>query len=394
MKYPYFFTWTKQKDALNFELQKCDETCFYLTKYGKVFDLSSISYQTSFGLKNTFIENAIMEQLQKFAVASPKATFKLKNDVTQKLLDFCQKKTGKILYTTSGAESNENALKIARRITNKKVILSRRVSYHGATLGALSISGDWRRDHNLTLDEWTAWIPEAHKDPDCIETENVIKKVGPENIAGFFLETIIGGNGVYMAPQKWWDGIKRLQKKYDLLLILDEVLTGFYRTGEPFGYFHYNLDPDIITFSKAISNGMIPFGATYVSQKCSDFFEENILSCGLTNYAHPLGLAALDAVLTICKDQQFLDHYKLLQETFNKRVLDMAKRPRVKEVRCIGMLAAIEMDNPPPLVKFLEKGLHFVIHAKRIILAPNYTYSIEKLNEALDILEEVMEWKK
>ncbi len=393
MNFPYFFTWTKQKDVTHFHVESVDEISFTTKEYGRVFDLSSISYQASFGLKNNFIADSIIKQLHAFPIASPKATFDLKDRVTKDLLDFCQKKDGKIFYTTGGAESNENALKMARRIRDKKVILSRKVSYHGATLGALSISGDWRRDYNITLDEWTAWIPECHQDPDLIETEKIILEVGPERIAGFFLETIIGGNGVYPAPQKWWDGIKRLCQKYDLLLILDEVLCGFYRTGEPFGYFHYKLEPDMITFSKAITGGMVPFGAVYVSKSISDFFEEEILSCGLTNYAHPLGLAALDAVLKICKDEQFLKNYKELQEVFSKRVLSFHKKPRVTEVRCTGMLAAIEMEGHPPLQKFLEKGLYLVIHAKRIILAPNFCYTVDQLNEALDLLEDLMEWK-
>ncbi len=393
MDFPYFFTWTKQKDITHFDLLSVDETSFETKEYGRVYDLSSISYQASFGLKNKFIQNAIINQLNQFAIASPKATFDLKNRVTHEFLNFLNKKNGKIFYTTGGAESNENALKMARRITNKKVILSRKLSYHGATLGALSISGDWRRDHNITLDEWTAWIPEANKDPDLIETEKVIKNIGPENIAGFFLETIIGGNGVYPAPQKWWNGIKRLCKKYDLLLILDEVLCGFYRTGEPFGYFHYQLEPDIVTFSKGITGGMIPFGAVYASERISTFFEENILSCGLTNYAHPLGLAAMEAVIKLCKDDEFIRHYKNLEKVFNRRVFSFAKKPRVEEVRCVGMLAAIEIEGLPSLKHFLEKGLYLVIHDKRIILAPNFCYLPKQLESQLDILEEIMDKK-
>jgi len=394
LNFPYFFTWTKQKDVNHFEVLSVDEVSFETKEYGRVYDLSSISYQASFGLKNKFIQNSIINQLNEFPIASPKATFELKNRVTKEFLNFLNKKDGKIFYTTGGAESNENAIKMARRITNKKVILSRRLSYHGATLGALSISGDWRRDFNITLDDWTAWIPEANKDPDLIETEKVIKQVGPENIAGFFLETIIGGNGVYPAPQKWWDGIKRLCKKYDLLLILDEVLCGFYRTGEPFGYFHYKLEPDIITFSKGITGGMIPFGAVYVCEKVSNFFEENILSCGLTNYAHPLGLAAMEAVIKLCKDDQFIKHYQELESVFNHRILSYANKTRTKEIRCIGMLAAIEIEELPPLKKFLEKGLYLVVNDKRIILAPNFCYTIPQLESTLDTLEELLEWKK
>src|SRR5690606_31748716 len=123
---------------------------------------------------------------------------------------------------------------IARDISKKQIVLARSRSYHGATLGALSVTGDWRNEAHQTVSDWTVRIPEPSEDPDLEKTKAIIEETGAENIAAFCLESITGANGVIIPPQSWWDGINKLAKQYDLFLIIDEVLCGFERTGKPF----------------------------------------------------------------------------------------------------------------------------------------------------------------
>ena len=167
--YPYFFTWAKQSRPTKIEFESNEDHFFVLKDDKKVYDLSSISFQASFGLDNKNIKEAIKKQLDSFSVVSPKAVFPLKEMATFKLLahldgykNQINALDGKVFYTLSGAESVENALKMARQIKKKNVVLCRQRSYHGASLGALSVTGDWRNDPHETVDEWTARIHEDH----------------------------------------------------------------------------------------------------------------------------------------------------------------------------------------------------------------------------------------
>ena len=182
--YPYFFTWANQSSPTKIEFESNQDHFFVLKNGSKVYDLSSISFQASFGLNNEKIKEAIKKQLDSFSVVSPKAVFPLKDQATYKLLSHLDgykrqinALDGKVFYTLSGAESVENALKMARQIKKKNVVLCRQRSYHGASLGALSVTGDWRNQPHETIDEWTARIPEPHNDPYLTQTELIIKDV-------------------------------------------------------------------------------------------------------------------------------------------------------------------------------------------------------------------------
>ena len=275
--HPFFFTWAKQTNPVKIEFESNGDHFFILKNGSSVFDLSSISFQASFGLSNETIKKAISKQLESFSVISPKAVFPLKTKASIKLLSLLEgnevtTQKGKIFYTLSGAESVENALKMARQIKKKKIILSRQKSYHGASLGALSVTGDWRNGPHQTVDEWTVRIPEPQEDPDLKKTEAIIQKVGPENIAAFCLETITGGNGVIIPPTSWWKGIQELCDQYKIFLILDEVICGFQRTGRYFGFHHYPfLKPQFICMAKGITGGYVPFGALWTNKEINDF---------------------------------------------------------------------------------------------------------------------------
>jgi len=392
--FPFFFTWTEQKKAIKVEIEGTSDTYFTLKGGKKVYDLSSISFQASFGLSHPKIKEAIKNQVDSFTVVSPKAVFPLKTRASQKLRALIEKDEnpkGKIFYTLSGAESVENALKITREIKKKKIILCRQNSYHGATLGALSVTGDWRNGPHQTVDDWTVRIPEPHEDPTLEKTEEIIKKVGPENIAGFCLETVTGGNGVIIPPAQWWEGIQRLSNQYKLFLILDEVICGFQRTGKAFGLHHYPfLKPHLICLAKGITGGHIPFGAVWACPEVANFYDTHVLSCGLTSYAHPLGLVVMEVILDLLKNEAFLQNTRRLEEILLDFLYKWKKLPFIKEVRSIGLLAALDFDRKIDFSFFLNKGLHVVVQPQTLILSPSLIYEEEIFKEALGQLDEIL----
>ena len=386
----YFFTWSKQKTTSPIPVKEVIGNTFILKNDKQVHDLSSVSLQASFGLKNHIIEENIINQLKVMPLTSPKATFPLKERISQQLLRYLNQKDGKIFYTVSGAESVENALKMARHITGKKIILSRKKSYHGSTLGAISVTGDWRNNPDETISQWTKWIPEAEDDLDLTKTEQIITSTGPQNIAAFCLETIPGANGVNIAPLHWWEGIQSLCHKYQIKLILDEVVCGFERTGSPFGFHHYNINPDFVCMAKAISGGFIPFGALYVKKDNASFYDQEVLRSGLTNYAHPLGLAALKGVLEITQDNKFKTNLQHIEKIFSNFLQTLLTLNIVKNIRVKGMLACIDLLSPKSPEYFLAQGLNLICRDQNIILAPALTYSPNDLKNALFTFEQAL----
>ncbi|MBK26296.1 MAG: hypothetical protein CME70_20015 [Halobacteriovorax sp.] len=380
--YPFYLTWSKQKGGLTYPLDSVDDHFIYSNKEKKL-DLSSISYQASFGLRPNFIEKAISDQLNNFSIVAPKAIFDLKEKVTKDLLKLIDLDGGKIFYTVSGAESVENALKMARIYTGKKKVLARKPSYHGGTLGAVSVTGDWRNQNVDTLDQWTIRIPEPEDDLDLSQTSKIFET--NNDLAAIILETVPGNNGVLIPTKEWLQGIQKLCHKHNVLLILDEVICGFYRLGTPFGFQSFDVKPDMITMAKGITGGVIPFGAVWTNDKIHEHFNDKILSCGLTNYAHPLGLAALEAVLAHIEQASFKDHLASLLSEFKKDLEGLSQKTRV-----IGALAAIDLKDAPSWNTFWDEGISLIAQKDRIILAPHLNLPIDIWKESFNKLEKLL----
>lgn len=393
MEHPYYISWTKQKNASTFDITNVDGTKVHSLKDGlphMLYDMTSISYQAHFGHNHPVIINEIKKQLDSIPMSSPKGIYPTKDETTKELLSYMNKESGKIFYTTGGAETIENALKIARQITKKKIVLARSNSYHGATLGALAVTGDWRNPPHLIPGDWVKRIPEPHEDPELKITENIIKEIGAQNIAAVIVETITGGNGVIIPSKEWWKKLGEICKQNNILLIMDEVVCGFKRTGKSFGYMHFEVEPDMICLAKGITGGMIPFGALWTSKKISDYYEDEILVCGLTNYAHPLGMAALRGVLKIVNDPQFEKNRQEVAETFNKLVNNLKKLSIVKDVRVIGHLAAVDLHQSVEWKEFFNEGLYLVSQKNRIILAPPLIMTNNEMEEAMNKVNNVL----
>ena len=389
---PYYISWSKQKGASTIDIASVDGVKIKTVDGHELTDMTSISYQAHFGHNHPTIIKHLKAQLDSVPMSSPKGVYPGKNETTYDLLKYMGKLEGKIFYTTGGAETVENALKIARDITGKRIVLARQTSYHGATMGALGVTGDWRNtSHDLPRD-WVVRIPEP-TDPEAIKkTREIVKQTGGDHIAAIIIETVTGGNGVYYGDQAWWDGISEICRENNILLIMDEVICGFGRTGKAFGYMHYNVQPDMICLAKGITGGMIPFGALWTSEKIANHYEDHVLSCGLTNYAHPMGVAALQGVLEIVKDQQFQDNLHHVEKVFQEELNNFKALKNVKDIRVKGMLSCVDLEADIEWKKFYNKGLYLVTGPKRIILAPPLIIKEDELRAAMknvfDVLKE------
>lgn len=390
MKLPYYISWSKQKDANTFEIANVDGATLTTANGQCLIDMTSISYQAHFGHNHPTIIKQIKAQLDTIPMSSPKGIYPHKNEITRDLLRYMKKEDGKIFYTTGGAESVENALKIARDISKKKIVLARTNSYHGATLGALSVTGDWRNPAHFTPEGWVVRIPEPNEKDALEKTRSIILKTGADQIAAIIIETITGGNGVYSGTKEWWHGLKKLCVEFNILLIMDEVVCGFGRTGLAFGYMHYGVEADLICLAKGITGGMIPFGAVWTSKKIAEYYDENILCCGLTNYAHPLGMAAMKGVLEIVHDEKFKDNLRHVENIFKAELEKLRSLAIVKDFRVHGLLAAVDLHKSVEGKKFFEKGLYLVAQTNRIILAPPLVISELLLREGMSKVYEVL----
>ena len=370
MERKFLKTWSTQSLSDLDQFKRIKSPFKYSTKkWSEITDLSSISFQASFGLKNKSIEKAILGQLKKNSLSLPAYSSDLIESVSEQLINFIGLK-GKIFYTTSGAEAVSNAIKILRQSTKKNIIFSTKRSYHGSINESLEVTGDWRRKDNQIPTHQHRWLPSPEQDPLFDKSFELLKKQ-ESNLCGVIIEPTSGKNGVFTPPATWWDGLKKARKKLNFKIIIDEVICGFFRTGKTFGFCHHNIKPDAICMAKGITGGFIPMGATFISKDSCEYFNKNILSAGLTNYAHPLGLAACSAVIKICQSKGFIKTLNKNIELLQNFKIALDKIQIVQNSRIKGMLFAFELSHTLDNDLFLSKGYAVIQNKKMYILAPS-----------------------
>lgn len=317
----------------------------------------------------------------------------------------------KVFFTLGGAEANENAIKMARMVTGRHKIITRYRSYHGATLATINFSGDYRR---IPLDNAITGVvrfpdPYPRGSGQVIDTvrllEEIIEIEGPETIAAIMLEGITGANGVFIPPPDYWSRIRELCTKNGIMLIADEVLSGFFRTGRWFGIDHFNVVPDMITMSKGLTAGYAPLGAVLVRQEIADYFEHEMLWCGLTQYGHSFSCATARAALGFYERENIKDNVNARGAELVE-MLGALKREHslVAEVRSIGLLAAIDLKKSAtderPLVPYRatgedllpatrlqtllkQAGVSTVVRYGTILIAPPLTINQAELKQGM-----------
>jgi len=380
MEYPFFFTWTAQSAVKPVELTGGEGAWFTTADGGRWLDLGSLSYQVNAGHGRRRIVEAIKRQADQLCLSTAHAVFPAKTELARRLLELAGPGYSKVFFTLGGAEANENAVKIARLVTGRYKVISRYRSYHGASMGALTLTGDWRR----TLVEpgvvGVVHVQDCYCDRcpfgqelqscarECASHIGMTMRLeGSRSVSAVILEPVTGANGVMVPPPEYWPMVRAACDAEGALLIADEVLTGFGRTGRAFCHQRWNVTPDIITCAKGITSGYQPLGAVIVHDRVARHFDANILACGLTYYAHPTACAAGVETLRLYQDEQLFEHAERLGPVLRgelERIGGQLAAPTF--VRSIGLLGALEFVDEPPATAWSQ--LEHELAARRISL--------------------------
>ncbi len=350
-----FYTWTAQKDAVPIEITGGDGAFFHTADGARWHDFGSTTWNANLGHAHPKMKRAMVAAAERGLVAMPSAAFPDKAKAAELLLQIAPAdlRDGKAFICLSGAEANENAIKMARMVTGRRKIIYRSRSYHGATLGMMSYSGDPRRiPFDPGLPDGVVWDDPYSATACDGDLESVLHATGPGNVAAVLLEGIVGANGVFVPPPGYFRRVRELCDKAGALFICDEVLSGFGRTGRWFAVDHDDVSPDILTCAKGLTGGYAPGGAVIVSARLAATFDERILLCGLTAYAHPLTCAAIVAAIGAYRDEDLIAHARSLGDTMRPRLEAIkAPRPYVAQVRGVGLLWAMDLDDAPGVRK-------------------------------------------
>jgi len=360
MEYPFFFTWSAQNAVKPIELTGGEGAWFTTADGARWLDLGALSYQVNAGHGRKRIVEAIKRQADKLCLSTPNAVFPAKVELAERLLQMAGPGFSKVFFTLGGAEANENALKIARAVTGRLKLVSRYRSYHGASMGALSLTGDWRRPPMEPGIPGVIHVQDCYCDRcpfgqrvesckrECATTIGATMALeGARSVAAVILEPVPGANGVLVPPPEYWPIVRAACNAEGALLIADEVLTGFGRTGTPFGFQHWDVTPDIITCAKGLTSGYQPLGAVIVHDRVARHFDDHVLACGLTYYAHPTACAAAVETLKLYDDEQLFANAARLGPVLHRELASVAARLGGKSfVRSLGLLGALELEAP------------------------------------------------
>lgn len=420
-------SWAAQGKLNPMVITKAEGIYFWDENGKRYADMSSQLVNSNLGHGNKVIAQAIAKQANDIPFMGPGFAIESRSDAAEAVV----KATGfadgaKVFFTNAGAEANENAIKIARQFTGKQKIFSQYRCYHGSSAGAGMLTGEARHFFNepggpgfVKYDGPYAYrAPKAcnFKNDDEIADfylellENQILYEGPENIAAIWLESVVGSNGVLIAPVKWYQGVRALCDKYDILMVADEVMAGWYRTGKCFAFMNFGYEPDMITFAKGCTCGYVPLGGVVMQAKIAEFFNDTSIGCGLTYSAHPLGCAAAVATIAEYKnldiEEKMKATSKLLADTLDGFV---DSHPCVGEVRHIGLFSAIELvkdkSTREPIVPYgqdsqgimgkilkmlTEDGFWTYTHENMIIIAPPLIITEDELKEQLSVMDNIL----
>lgn len=410
-----FFSWSVQSAVHPIPITRGQGVYFWDADGKRYIDFSSQLMNLNIGHQHPKVIRAIQEQAAKLCYAHPSMATEARAVLGEKIAAVTPGNLKKTFFCLGGAEANENAIKIARQYTGKHKILARYKSYHGATHGAIALTGDYRRlpvepampGAVHFLDPYCYRCPfgwtrdTCHSE--CIRhVEDVIKYEGPDHIAAIIMEGITGSNGLLVPPDDYWPRVREICDKYGILLISDEVMSGWGRTGKWFAVDHWNVVPDIITTAKGITAGYVPLGAVIVSEKIAQYFEDNMLWCGLTYSAHPLACAAGSATISVYEEDGLIENAANLGVYLGERLETLkTSHPSVGDVRYIGLFSALELvtnkasKEPCPVMgaigQFLRaNGLFTFIFGSVLFIVPPLCITAAQLDEGLSIIEQAL----
>jgi len=412
-----FYTWSAQNHVTPLEIVSGQGSRFVTADGARWLDLGSMTWNAALGHGHPRMKAALVAAAERGLLVYPTAVFPDKVRAGELLAEVTPRGLSRSFLCLSGAEANENAVKMARMVTGRHKVVARTRSYHGATLAMLSLSGDPRRalfEPGLpgvvrTVDPYCYRCPVGREPKTCHhecadDLEAVLAREGPDTVAAVIMEGVVGANGVFVPPPGYWKKIRAICDRHGVLLIADEVLSGFGRTGRWFAVDHDGITPDLMTMAKGLTAGYAPGGAVIVTERIAQHFDENVLQCGLTAYAHPLTCAAIVAAIESLRDEGLPARAAEVGEWLGSRLRELgAARAHVGEVRGIGLLWALELVAPgtrAPLdaaaVTRVGAGLkrrHVHLHRRDnlVYVAPPLVATKEELSEALELLGEALD---
>lgn len=418
-------SWSVQ-DALNPIPVAGAEGRYFWDYDGKRYlDFASQLVNVSIGHQHPRLVAAIKEQAEKLCTIGPPMATEARSTLARLIAEVTPGDISMAFFTNGGAEANENAIKLARWYTGRHKIVARYRSYHGATGGAITLTGDprrWPAEPGLPgvvrmLDPYTYRCPAGHPDPCPVcsgapHLEEILQYEGAHTVAAVILETVVGTNGIIVPPDGYLQSIRETCDRHGILLIADEVMAGFGRTGTWFGVDNWDVVPDIITMAKGINSGYVPLGAMAIREPIAAWVRDKMFAGGLTYSGHPLACAAGVASIEAFKEEGIVEQAAASGEIFAGKLRELASRhPSIGEVRGLGCFWGLELvrnrETREMLVPFnaggedfapvarlskaaLERGLYLMAHWNVVMVCPPLTITRDEIDEGIAILDDVL----
>lgn len=424
-----FWTWSAQGSVSPIPVTRAKGVYFWDADGKRYLDLNSQLMCVNIGHGDERVIEAIAKQARELPYVAPSLTSKPRAVLGKMLAEITPGDLNHFFFTLGGAEANENAIKIARAFTGKHKILARYRSYHGATAGAMSLTGDPRRlawEPNLmtgvvhfldpfryrsTFHRSNPGISESDFTQDYLNhLEEIITYEGPETIAAIIIETVTGTNGIIIPPDGYLQGMREICDKYNILLICDEVMSGFGRTGKWFAVDNWNVVPDLMTMAKGLTSAYAPLGAVAMSDEIAEYFNDQVFYGGLTYNSHPISLAAAIANINVMKEDHLIENAQKMGTVLRHHLNNLGEQhASVGEVRSIGLFSAIEVVNnretrapmapyngtSPEMTKLrqflLDNGVYTFVHWNVIMVNPPLIINEEQLDEGIKVIDKALE---
>ena len=413
------FEWSAQAKVDPIPVARAKGIYFWTPEGKRFIDFNSQLMCVNSGHGDPRIVRAIQEQVEELAYANPFMAHEPRARLGAKLAELAPGDIDVFFFTHGGAESNENAIKIARSYTGRHKVMARYRSYHGATAGAMTLTGDPRRWPNEPgIPGVVHFLDPYHgiergwdtAEQSLTMLEEVIQLEGPQSIAAIFLETVTGTNGILVPPDGYMQGVRALCDKYGILMVADEVMAGFGRTGEWFAINHWNVVPDLLIMAKGLTSAYIPLGAVGMRQKIADTFKDRMFPGGLTYNSHPVACAAALATIAVYEEDDMIGNAKRMGKLMKSLHEELqARHPSVGAFRSIGLFGIAELvrdrktrqpmapfggtsDEMAALGKFFrEQGLYALVRWNAFYTNPPLCITEAEMREAFAIIDKGLE---
>src|SRR3954463_7653845 len=348
-----FFSWSVQGALDPIAIDHAEGVYLYTPEGDRILDFNSQLMSVNIGHGDRRVIDAITEQATKLQYVQPAFATEPRARLGAKLAEILPGDLDKVFLTLGGAEAIENAIKMARAYTGRHKVLARYRAYHGATLGAMTLTGDPRRWANEPALVGVVRYPDTHRwgeaEPRPVGEslqglEDVIRYEGPHTIAAVFLETIVGTNGILIPPDGYIQGVREICDRHGILMVADEVMAGFGRTGQWFAVDHWDTVPDLITMAKGLTSSYLPLGAVGMRHHVAEAFEQKMFYGGLTYSSHPVSLAAALATIRVYEEDDLIGNARRLRPGVPApHDRPPAKHPSVGATRNLGLFGIMDL---------------------------------------------------